>query len=326
MGVGHLTIEERIVISTLRQEGYSMTRIAARLGRHKSTVSRELQRNIHSNNGRRYYTYSKAHQKALARKRRSHRNLVYGNKDWKTVWRLLRLKWSPEQIAESMKRQGIEGPSRQMIYEKIYQNRAEGGSLWKHLRQHTRRYRKRPHSRGYLGPIIVDKRMITERPEAIDRRRWTGHWEIDTVIGTTKHCLLTLVERKTGYLIMRKLPNKRKATVAEVLIDIIATEPTKFRTITADNGAEFHGYKEVEAATGTIFYFAHPYHSWERGTNENTNGLIRQYIRKRTSMSPLSKRRCEQIENDINNRPRKRLQFRTPREMLYGEPSVAIAT
>jgi IS30 family transposase len=157
-----------------------------------------------------------------------------------------------------------------------------------------------------------------------------GHWEIDTVMGHgTKHCIVTLVERSTGYVLIGKLPDRTVASLNRRTTQLIWRSPVPVRTITADNGTEFHGYRDIEDATGTLIYFATPYHSWERGTNENTNGLIRQYLPKRRSMATLTQPQCDAIALALNTRPRKRLGFLTPLEqlgVLSASVSVAVQT
>jgi IS30 family transposase len=140
---------------------------------------------------------------------------------------------------------------------------------------------------------------------------------MDTVLGCgDQHCVITLVERASGTVLVGKLPRRNVASVNACLIKLIEAHPGLFKSITVDNGSEFHGFAEVERRTGVVIYFATPYHSWERGTNENTNGLIRQYLPKRTSMKRLTQERCNAIAETLNNRPRKRYGFRTPLERL----------
>jgi IS30 family transposase len=162
---------------------------------------------------------------------------------------------------------------------------------------------------------LAGKKDITERPAPIEERTEIGHWEVDTVMGSPdKHCVVTMVERKTGLVAIGKLKNRTKEEVKKRIVNLIRTQQHPALTMTADNGTEFHTYKRIERLTGVDFYFAKPYHSWERGTNENTNGLIRQYLPKRKSMAHVTQRDCTRIADRLNNRPRKRLDFRTPRE------------
>jgi IS30 family transposase len=183
-----------------------------------------------------------------------------------------------------------------------------GGDLWRHLRQAGKKRRKRYgayDSRGRLG----GKRHISERPPEVASRTEVGHWEIDTVMGNdrARHSVVTIVERATGYLQIGKLERHCAADTTNRCIDLIERQQARFATITADNGTEFHSYKDVEAATGVEFYFATPHHAWERGTNENTNGLIRQYLPKGPSMADLTQAGCDAIAAKLNSRPRKRL-------------------
>jgi IS30 family transposase len=160
--------------------------------------------------------------------------------------------------------------------------------------------------------------MIGTRPRHIELRRGVGHWEIDTVLGKgSKHCIVSLVERKSGYTQIGKIKARTVEQTTAKTIELIQRNPRLFKTITADNGTEFHGYKEIEKATGVRFYFANPHHSWERGTNENTNGLIRQYLPKNTSMTKVSQQYCDDISNELNTRPRKRHVYKTPNQIIF---------
>lgn len=210
-------------------------------------------------------------------------------------------------------------------------DKKRGGTLFQHLRQPVR-YRKRYATIEKRGRLL-GKRHISERPADVDARKQIGHWEMDIVVGVrTNHCIVTLVERVTGATMIGRLRCRKVVDVNRRVIEMIQENSQLFRTITVDNGPEFHGYKEIEAATGVTIYFANPYASWERGTNENTNGLIRQYIPKRTSMKRLTQERCSVIADALNNRPRKRHGFRTPLELLSEHlneallsPSVSVA-
>ena len=181
-----------------------------------------------------------------------------------------------------------------------------------HLRLKCRKRRKRYRSKDSRG-ILPGKIMIHDRPAYINDRSSPGHWEIDTVHGReSKACIVTLVERMTGYLMIGLLPNKTKEALNDRVKKMIMASPIPVLSITSDNGSEFHGYKDIEKDTHAIFYFAIPHHAWERGTNENTNGLIRQYLPKGKSMAWLTQRTCDTIAMRINNRPRKRHAYLTP--------------
>jgi IS30 family transposase len=310
----HLTLEERRIMIELRQQGKTNAEIGRILNRDRGTISREFRRNRHHNGRHWYYTFSKAHEKALKRRWHSRRNRRFSASEWALVTERLAMDWSPEQIAETLRRERLLSISHETIYRYIWADRRCGGHLHRHLRQGWNLKRKRygtNESRGRLA----GKTMITERPPAIERRNRIGHWEIDTVLGTgSKDCIVTLVERKSGYLEIAKVRARTTENINRETIELVSRQPRRVKTITSDNGTEFHGYKDIEKATGTKFYFANPHHSWERGTNENTNGLIRQYLPKGTSMRNLTQTMCDVIANVLNDRPRKRLGFKTPKE------------
>lgn len=314
-----LTSEERYTIASLKNQGFSYSEIANILGRHRSTIYRELARNsCWVTDGA--YRPSKANRRTVARRKRSRRNRHYTDTDFSLVKEFLKQHWSPEQIVGHIRRHKLldRCMSHETIYQYIWRDRSKGGDLWQYLRQSSKQRRKRYRAYDSRGRM-AGKRHISERPSSIESRRVVGHWEIDTVMGKgSKDCIVTLVERKTGYTLIGKLPDRTTTELNKRCITLINNEPTSFTSITADNGTEFHQYKIIERAVGTKFYFATPYHSWERGTNENTNGLIRQYLRKGETMSGLTQHRCNAIANALNNRPRKRLGFKTPMEVLYG--------
>ncbi len=207
--------------------------------------------------------------------------------------------------------------SHETIYRHIWRDKHRGGGLHRHLRCAIKRRRKRYRSYDSRGRL-AGKRMIQERPAVVEDRRELGHWEIDTVLGKgSRHCIVTIVERKSGYTLIGKLSSRTKEQTTAKAIELIRKHRMHFRTITADNGTEFHGYADIEAATGVLFYFANPHHSWERGTNENTNGLIRQYLPKNTSMRSVTQEQCDQIAKALNTRPRKRHEYRNPEDVLF---------
>lgn len=307
-----ITLEERYAINVMRKHRYSIRAIARELGRAPSTISRELWRNLRPS-GR--YVPAIAHSYATARRRRSRRNARITTETWTVVDRYLRMDWSPEQVSGFLKAEGILRISHEAIYIHVWADKRTGGDLWQHLRQSGKRARKRYRSRDWRGRL-ADKRHISERPPEVKERAEIGHWEIDTVMGTEhgRNSIVTLVERATGYLVMGKLARHCAADTVARCIEMIERHSGKVVTITSDNGTEFHSYKQIEAATGVEFYFATPHHAWERGTNENTNGLIRQYLPKRTSFADVTQNDCDAIAAKLNSRPRKRLGYRTPEE------------
>ena len=315
MCYSQITSDERYTISTLRKQGYSAARIADYLGRHRSSIYREIKRN-HCNDG--HYRPSKAGSRTRNRRSVSRRNRHLSDSDFKIVTGLLKLKWSPEQISGYLKKECVFSISHETIYRYIWTDKKKGGSLYTYLRGSPKKRRKRYGAYDSRGRLAT-KRHISERPEYIENREDFGHWEIDSVMGKgSKDCIVTLVERKSGYLQIGKLKNHTKKELNQRSLTLIRQLLPYYETITADNGTEFHGYKEIEKKTGVIFYFATPYHSWERGTNENTNGLIRQYLPRGTSMAKLTQRQCRTIADKINRRPRKRHNYKTPEEVLYG--------
>jgi IS30 family transposase len=230
---------------------------------------------------------------------------------------LLREQWSPEQTAGVLRKMGTVSISHETIYRHIWKDRERGGDLCVHLRCARKKRRKR-YARYDSRGRLAGKRHISERPSWIERRSQVGHWEIDTVMGSGDgHCIVTLVERATGYVLIGKLASRHMEETARRTIQLIRKHPGKFKTITADNGTEFHAYKKIEKATGVKVYFATPYHSWERGSNENANGLIRQYLPKRKSMAHVTQHDCNQIAEKLNARPRKRYNFETPEERFH---------
>lgn len=300
------------MLAALRRQGFNESQIARSLGRHRSTVCRELRRNSTKADGR--YRAFTAQERTNGRRSRSRRNSRFSAKDFAVVDELLCRQWSPEQVAGYLRRQGLLSISHETIYRHVWKDKREGGALHTHLRGARKRRRKRYGGRDYRGRL-AGKRMISERPAEVEARERVGHWEADTVAGTgDKDCVLTLVERKTGLVLVGKLPNRTARSLSRRAVSIMRRHGGAFETVTADNGTEFHDYQGIEERTGAAFYFARPYHSWERGSNENANGLIRQYLPKGASMAGLSQHQCNAIARKLNTRPRKRLGFRTPLE------------
>jgi IS30 family transposase len=305
-----LTSGERYELRAFRRQGCSNAEIARALGRHRSTIGREIARNSRKDGGYRPYT---ADEMSRARRRRSRRNRRFIGPDWALVVARLQEEWSPEQISGRLALSGELRISHETIYRYVWDDRRHGGALYLHLRGARKKRRKR-YGRYDSRGRLAGKRMISERPPGAENRSRVGHLEGDTVLGTDKHALLTLVDRKTGYVLIGKLRARTVEATNRRAIDLINNAARRTRSVTVDNGTEFHGYKAIEAATAADFFFATPHHSWERGTSENTNGLIRQYAPKRTSLAHLTQNDCDSIARRLNNRPRKRLAYRTPAE------------
>lgn len=314
-----ITREERYTLAVLRKQipALTISAIARLMERHRSTIYREVSRNTTHPDGS--YRPFRAQEATNGRRRRSRKHSQFTTAQWLVIEDLLRADLSPEQIGGWLQRHQRLRISHETIYRYVWRDKRRGGALWRHLRQRPK-YRKRYGTREKRGRL-AGKRHISERPAAVELRNQIGHWEMDTVSGTgSTHCIVTLVERASGCVLIAPLADHTKAELNRCVIQLILEQPHLFNTITVDNGTEFHGYEEIERATGVTFYFATPYHSWERGTNENTNGLIRQYLPKRTSMKYVSQTLCNQIAATLNNRPRKRFRFATPIEQLRSLP------
>jgi transposase, IS30 family len=308
-----ITFAERYSLGLLRQQGLSPAAIAQVLGRHRSTVWREVRRNGAHSDGT--YRPPLADWYARGRRSRSRRNQRFTAAAWARIEALLREDWSPEQVAGWLRRQGELAISHETIYRYIWADKRAGGGLYRHLRGAPKRFRKRYRSYDSRGRL-AGKRPITARPAAATARTHVGHWEADTMLGAGQAgpCVLSLVERKTGYLVLGQLGRRTSAQVNRRARPLIRRQPHPVRTITVDNGTEFHDYAALERATAARFYFATPHHAWERGTNENTNGLLRQYLPKGQCLADLTQLACNQIATKLNRRPRKRLGYRTPEE------------
>jgi IS30 family transposase len=317
MNYTQLTYEQRYQIKALLKMGHRKTEIAECLGVHKSTISRELKRK----RGKRGYRPKQAHQFALQRQKRSKKRIT--GEIWELVEEKLREDWSPEQIAERFKQEGIQ-ISHEFIYQYVYADKRAGGDMWKHLRCQKKR-RKRPGTYDRRGKI-TNRVCIEERPQIVESRSRLGDWEVDLIVGKSRQgVMVTLTERKSRFTLLRKVLTKQADRVADAIIQLLGwVEHVK--TITADNGKEFAKHMLVSRELNVDFFFAHPYSSWERGTNENTNGLIRQYLPKSRNLSTVTAQEEILIMDRLNSRPRKCLDFKTPFEVFFGHHSVALIT
>lgn len=309
-----LNEEERHRIGALRLEKKSLAHIARRLGRAASTVSRELRRNRYPTDG--CYRAYHAQSMASGRRRRSRSGGRIPRAVRRAVETLLRRDWSPEQIAGHGAMDGGLRISHETIYRWVWADKAAGGTLWRHLRGSGKQRRKRYGAYDSRGRL-AGKRLIDQRPAEVEKRAGVEHWEVDTVHGSGRHSVVTLVERRSGYVQIGKIAAVTIPETHRALVRLLRRNPGVCETVTADNGGEFHGYRQLERVTGVTFYFAHPHHSWERGTNENTNGLIRQYLPKGKDLTNLTQRQCDRIAKILNQRPRKRHHYRTPEEVFF---------
>jgi IS30 family transposase len=239
----------------------------------------------------------------------------------------IQYEWSPDQIAGFMSRVGSIKVSRQWIYHLIYRDRLAGGSLWTYCRlPHQRRYQRHLAKRAGLGKI-PGRVGIEHRPKAVDERLHIGHWEGDTILHGHKNSgAVTLVERRTGYLLADCVPKLKAGLVTDVIIRELRPIRGAVQTLTLDNGSEFAGHQTFSKTLSLTSYFCDPYRSSQRGSNENTNGLLRQYFPKGTDFARVSRKAIRQAVNRLNNRPRKRLGYRTPAEVFWGEYSGALNT
>ena len=313
-----LTREERYQIKALLQTGHKQAEIARTIGVHKSTIKRELNRN----RGQRGYRPEQAHNKAMMRRKSKSKPRISA-KVWSVVDKKLTEDWSPEQISGRLRQDKIL-ISHERIYQHIYANKKAAGTLWKHLR-HPKKYRKRAGGRDRRGKI-PNRRCIEERPVIVAERSRIGDWEADLILGANQQGVaLTLTERKSRFTLLRTLAGKHAQPIREAIIALHKWD-ARIKTITFDNGKEFAEHERIAAALNVDCYFAHPYASWERGTNENTNGLIRQYLPKDRSLKSVSMAEETRIMDKINLRPRKCLGFRTPYEVFFEFQKVALTS
>jgi IS30 family transposase len=311
----HLTQEQRYRIDALFKANHSQSFIAKQLGICKSTISRELRRNS-KRPGK--YSAVRAQEYANERKERFCRNRRFNPKMQEFIReKLSKDQWSPEQIHGYCKAHNIPMVSHERIYQFIYQDKAKGGMLYRHLRVACKRYRKRYGSSNYHRHFIKDRIFIDHRPDVINNKLRYGDWEIDTITGKgNKGAIVTVVERKSAFLLMAKLGGKKPKDLAKAVVRLLAPYKEKVLSITADNGTEFAHHKYISEKLEADIYFAHPYSSWERGLNEYTNKLIRQYIPKKTDLNDYNEQYINAVNMKINSRPRKKLGFNTPIKVL----------
>lgn len=312
-----LSQEERYIMSALMAKGFSVVDTAKQMNRSPSTLYRERKRNARKSNG--FYTPSVADNYYRGRRRRRRGYSHFDPDQWTMVQDKIEMKWSPEQISNVFKQQGIMNISYQTIYRRIIRDRKRGGNVYEDLRIMPKVRRKKRNSVDSRG-ILPGKRPITDRPTEANTRAEIGHWEGDTVMGGNKfECVLTLVDRKSGYAFVEKITHRTAENINSALRKVIKKDTAVFKTITFDNGTEFHSYKEIETEFKIKCYFAQPHHPWERGCNENFNGLLRQYLPKGASMHYIGEERLNKILIEMNNRPRKRLSYKCPQEIYFDQ-------
>lgn len=322
----HLTVEQRYAIFAMLQKPYTQKDIAQAIGVSKSTISRELKRNCDRRNDK--YVMDLAQRKADERKHNKHHHQRFTEQMKRKVKRLLKADLSPEQIAGRYKLEGKVMVSHETIYQWIWEDKPTGGELYKMLRRQGRKYAKRGSKNAGRG-FIPNRVDIDQRSDVVELKELFGDLEIDTIIGKNhKGAILTINDRATSRVWIRKLSGKEAVPLAKKTTSALRKVKHLIHTITADNGKEFAKHEEIARKLELNFYFCKPYHSWERGANENTNGLIRQYIPKGTDFSEITNKQIKWIENKLNNRPRKRLGYLTPNEkvkQITNQNSVAFA-
>jgi IS30 family transposase len=322
MSYTHLTLQDRLCIFHQKAAGFTHAEIARRLGRHRATISRELRR-FHRHPSWPYMRHyfpdgaqwlaSESRHRIRGQHWMNHRPLLAYVKS------KLRSEWSPQQIAGRLSADFASDRQMRLTHQSIYryirEDRKAGGKLWKRLRQSSR-IRRKAYGSGARANRIPGRVGIEHRPEQVESRRTLGHWEADTMLGV-KGRLATCVERKSRFVLIARLPDGTACQFNAAAIRHFAKiKPWHRKTLTTDNGSEFIEHQSLAARLGFKTFFADPFASWQRGTNENTNGLIRQYFPKTTDFLKVSIQRVARIAHKLNNRPRKCLGYKTPAEVL----------
>jgi len=310
-----LTQEQRYQIYALLKMGHLQIEIAGVIGVHKSTISRELRRN----RGLKGYRPKQAHQFALNKRKKARYRIEAST--WILIEGLIRQEWSPEQVSDCLKANYGLQISHEWIYQYILTDKHAAGDLHCHLRCQKKR-RKRYGSHDRRGRI-KNRVSIDERPAIVDTRQRLGDWEVDTIIGKGhRHAIVSLTERKSRLALLRKVERKTAQDVADAVIELMKLLPVRTHTITAGNGLEFADNERIAKDLNTDVYFAHPYSSWERGTNENMNGLVRQYFPKKCNFTTITEAEIEFVMERLNNRPRKCLGFKSPNQVFFNHSPV----
>ncbi len=319
----HLAQEERFLIYKRLQAGDSRRTIAEDLGRSHSTVIREIKRNT----GKRGYRHKQAEESA--KRRRSEASSVPRKMSealWATVEELvIQQRWSPEQIAGRLRLDAVVSVSAKWIYNHIWEDRRAGGELYRYLRRRGKRANRR--GKGGWGRGVIPGRVdISNRPKEAEHKSRVGDWEVDTITGSRhRGALVSLVDRCSKFTFLRKIDTKTAQEAGEAILGCLGGVKELVHTITADNGKEFAGHSRVSEELGAGFYFATPYHSWERGLNEHTNGLVREFFPKSQDLRKVDAEDVRRVEELLNNRPRKALGYETPAEVFneaLGENSI----
>lgn len=309
-----LTEHQRYQIYALRKAGHNQSETAAIVGVHKATISRELRRN----RGGRGYRPRQAQRMACRRRQASHRARIPATL-WQEVQAWLLEEWSPEQISLFLRRRRGVRLSHEWIYRHVLRDKAAGGTLYRHLR--CQRQRKKRYGALSRRGQLKDTVSIEARPAIVAAKGRIGDWEVDTVIGKgQRQALVTLNERRSMYTLIAHVRERSAEAVAQAIVRLLCRFKHRVHTITSDNGKEFAAHRSIARKLDAQFYFAHPYASWERGQNENINGLIRQYFPKGMDFSTITQQQLERVMNKLNHRPRKNLDVKTPHEVFFNIP------
>ena len=325
--MSHLSYEQRYTIEVLLCQGKKQSEIAKIISRSKSVVSREIGRNCDQRSG--VYKAKLAQTKYDSRLYGKPKAVKVTSGIEQRIIELLEQDYSPEQISGYLKKEGLNTMSHEWIYQLIWKDKKSMGNLHTHLRRKGRRYRKRGSAIDSRG-IIKNRVSIDQRPSIVEKRERFGDLEVDLIIGKNhKQAILTVNDRASGMLKIKKVKSKNADEVTQAINDVLEEWIPFIQTITADNGKEFAGHENVSEFLKIDYYFAHPYHSWERGSNENLNGLLRQYFKKGSDFENITDQRITEIENKLNTRPRKRYKYETPifvMEKLLFNPEVALVS
>ena len=310
----HLTLEQRYKIEVLLSENLSQGNISKKLGVHKSSISREIKRNSDERN--KVYKAPLAEKKTRIRHQIKPKNILLTAEVIEYVREKIELDYSPEQIVGVAINSSINCVSIETIYNYIWTDKKKGGKLYIHLRTRGKRYQKRGNLKARRGSVI-ERAGIEQRPAIVDEKLRIGDLEMDLIVGLAHNgVLLTINDRVTGVLKMAKLDNKEASTITQKAIELLADWKPFLQTITTDNGKEFAYHKQIAESLNIDYFFARPYHSWERGANENLNGLVRQYFPKKYDFDLITEEDVMRVVNKLNDRPRKRFGFKSPNQIF----------
>ncbi len=316
-----LTEIQRCQIETLKKIGMKQNKIAEVIGVDPATISRELKRN----KGERGYRHQQAQRKALERRQNAEKARKMTDDMVALVEEKLREEWSPEQVSGWMEKTQDESVSHERIYQHVWEDKRCGGDLYTHLRHQGKKYQKRSAAKGSRGQI-KNRVSIDKRPAIVDSKTRVGDWEMDLVIGKGHSgALLTIVERKTLFTLSALIEGKHADVVTMTALSLLLPYKDRVHTITVDNGKEFAMHELIAEELDAKVFFAHPYSSWERGLNENTNGLLRQYFPKKMAFDEVTQEMVDEAVNKLNNRPRKTLDFDAPAKRMAKSLSLLAA-